>query len=203
MKNEKFRNRYRIPSARAPWWDYGRNGAYFVTICTKQHVRFFGKISEGVMYHSKIGELAFNFWKEIPERFSYISLDAFVIMPDHMHGILVIDKMDDCPVNTRFNRDDSVETRFNRDDSVETRFNRVSTGADQKTGGITGHYNPMLHQNLSRVIRWYKGRTCYESRKILPGFAWQGRFYDRIIRDPDEWGRIRRYIDENPGNWKS
>jgi hypothetical protein len=94
---DKYQNKYRIASARAPWWNYGWNGAYFITICT---------------------------------------------------------------------------------------------------------HNPMLHENISRIIRWYKGRTTFESRKIRPGFAWQTRFYDHIIRNRTSEDNIRRYIWNNPARWK-
>jgi REP element-mobilizing transposase RayT len=68
-------------------------------------------------------------------------------------------------------------------------------------GGATGHKNPMLHANLSSIIRWYKGRTTFESRKVLPDFAWQPRFYDHIIRNDKSFQRISDYIVDNPLNW--
>jgi REP element-mobilizing transposase RayT len=59
-----------------------------------------------------------------------------------------------------------------------------------------------LYDNVSRIIRWYKGRTTFESRKIRPGFAWQTRFYDHIIRNRTSEDNIRRYIWNNPARWK-
>jgi hypothetical protein len=69
-------------------------------------------------------------------------------------------------------------------------------------GGITGEHNPMLHQNLSRVIRWYTGRVTYEAHKTNPDFNWQRRFHDRIIRDPEEFKIKAEYIQQNILNWK-
>ncbi|MDL2312781.1 transposase, partial [Bacteroidales bacterium OttesenSCG-928-B11] len=84
---EKYKDKYRIPSARASWWDYGQNGAYFVTICTHNRKHFFGKIENGKMILSKIGEIAHQYWSEIPAHFPFAYLGEFVVMPNHVHGI--------------------------------------------------------------------------------------------------------------------
>jgi hypothetical protein len=60
----------------------------------------------------------------------------------------------------------------------------------------------MINDNVSHVIKWYKGRVTFESRKIHAGFAWQTRFHDHIIRNNSEFQRIARYITDNPANWK-
>ncbi len=79
---------------------------------------------------------------------------------------------------------------------------RVSTDTEtETTGGVTGHHNPMLHDNVSRIIRWYKGRTTFESHKIRPDFTWQTRFYDHIIRNRTSEDNIRQYIRNNPARW--
>ena len=67
--------------------------------------------------------------------------------------------------------------------------------------GFTGNKNPMLHDNLSRVIRWYKGRCSFEIRKRAPNFKWQPLFYDRIIRNQFEYKSIEQYIIDNPKKW--
>nr|WP_311196069.1 transposase [Antarcticibacterium sp. 1MA-6-2] len=60
----------------------------------------------------------------------------------------------------------------------------------------------MLNENLSKIIRWYKGRTTFEIRKIDPNFSWQSRFHDHIIRNDQSFHRISEYIKNNPSNWK-
>ena len=97
-----FRNKYRIPSTRLQTWDYGWNAAYFVTICTHNRKHYFGEITKPAnnqndkkMNLSDIGILAKHFWSEIPDHFPFVILDEFVIMPDHMHGIIIIDKKKD------------------------------------------------------------------------------------------------------------
>lgn len=87
-----YKNRYRVPSARLAGYDYGSDGAYFVTICTRDRMHFFGDIVDGDIRLSEIGEIADNCWQQIPDHFPFVRLDGFVIMPNHVHGIVVIDQ---------------------------------------------------------------------------------------------------------------
>jgi REP element-mobilizing transposase RayT len=200
---EKFQNKYRIQSARLPDWDYGSNGLYFITICTRNRECFFGDVIDGEMQLSEIGNLAKQYLLEIPKRFPYMDLDEFVIMPNHVHAILVVDKTgDDADDRDRNDLD-------NNDGDCRDAIHRVSTAAPstsdvpnpKQPGGITGDKNPMLHDNISNVLNWYTGRVTFESRKIDKNFGWQARFHDHILRDDDEYQRIKKYIIENPGNW--
>jgi REP element-mobilizing transposase RayT len=86
-----YKNKYRVESARLKNWDYSSDGRYFITICTVDHVRFFGTIANGIMLLSEMGKIADQFWREIPNHFPMVRLDAFVIMPNHVHGIIIID----------------------------------------------------------------------------------------------------------------
>ncbi|GAB3909614.1 transposase [Larkinella knui] len=179
--DDLYKHKYRIPSTRLQSWDYGTNAAYFVTICTHERHHAFGSIQNGEMQLNAAGKIAAEIWQFLPTQFPYVILDEFVVMPNHMHGLLYIDKP---PIGG---------------DAI----NRVST-AHQITGGITGHKNPMLHENLSRIIRWYKGRTTFEIRKWNGGgekFAWQTRFHDHIVRTNDSFRRIQAYIVNNPQKW--
>ena len=99
---KKFQNKYRIPSTRLKNWDYGKNGAYFITICTGNREHFFGEIvtvdNVNEMHLNEIGKLADKFWSEIPKHFPFVELGNYTVMPNHVHGILIIDKtnvMDD------------------------------------------------------------------------------------------------------------
>ncbi|MEH2145786.1 transposase [Nostoc sp.] len=85
----------------------------------------------------------------------------------------------------------------------EDAMNRVSTKGDRQRGGVTGLFNPMLSKNsLSKIVRWYKGRCTFEINQIYQGFRWQERFHDNIIRNEFALDKIRRYIINNPINWK-
>ena len=82
--------RFSDKSLRRPYWDYRKDGAYFITICTKNRVRYFGEVIEGKMELSSLGVIANTLWNEIPEHTRNCRLGAFVIMPDHVHGILIL-----------------------------------------------------------------------------------------------------------------
>ncbi len=228
--SDKFKNKYRIESARLKNWDYGWNASYFLTICTKNRTYFFGDVKNGEMVLNDIGVITQNIWQKIPEYFPYARLDAYVVMPNHIHGILTIDKSNDGIADDRGNiSDDGItDDRGNKsnDGITDDRGNKSDDGIEEtrliasllhgKTGesgesettentppgGITGDKNPMINENLSKIIRWYKGRTTYETRKIQADFAWQPRFYDIIIRNEESYFRISEYIKNNPSKWK-
>ena len=174
---EKFKGKYRIPSARWAAWDYGHNAAYFITICTANRDHYFGKIVNGEMIVSAIGQSALNCWHEVPAHFPFVVLDEFVVMPNHVHGIVVIDK----PVD--------VETRL-----VETQD--IASLRDEPKN----KFGPQS-KNLASIVRGYKiGVTKYARQNNLP-FAWQARYHDHVIRNADECGQIRNYINTNPQKW--
>ncbi|HET8752731.1 MAG TPA: transposase, partial [Salinimicrobium sp.] len=91
---EKFQNKYRIAPNRLQNWDYGWDGKYFITICTKNRDHFFGEIlpSHKEIELSETGRISQEIWNKIPIHFPYVILDEFVVMPNHIHGILIIDK---------------------------------------------------------------------------------------------------------------
>ena len=87
-----YKNKYRIATTRHPEWDYGTDAAYFITICTDHRIHYFGEIYNGIIQLSPIGEYAENFWYEIPLHFPFVKLGAFIVMPNHIHGIIIINK---------------------------------------------------------------------------------------------------------------
>ena len=86
---EKFQDKYRIQSARLKDWDYSSAGAYFITICTRDRIHFFGEIVNGKMAYTPLGILAETLWHEIKQHTKNIELGEFVVMPNHIHGILM------------------------------------------------------------------------------------------------------------------
>ncbi len=195
---DKFQNKYRIASARLHNWDYSSNGAYFITICTQNKEHYFGTINDGKMVLSEIGKLVEQFWIEIPNQFLFIELGNFVIMPNHVHGIIIINKL---------HTNSQVETRFissnNSNTTDETRLIASLQEQPIKNGGFAGDKNPMFHENISKIIRWYKGRCSFEIRKIHADFGWQSRFHDHIIRNANSFENIQNYIQENPERWEN
>jgi putative transposase len=90
VTSDQFKNKYRIESVRLQDWDYSQNGYYFVTICIKNREYLFGQIENDKMILSEIGRIAEQCWREIPSHFTIVELDEFAIMPNHIHGIIVI-----------------------------------------------------------------------------------------------------------------
>ncbi|MEH2377224.1 hypothetical protein [Nostoc sp.] len=127
----KYKGKYRIDSTRLPAWSYASNAGYFVTICTDGKKCFFGEVVQGEMQRSPIGEIAHKLWDEIPNHFSNCQIDSFRVMPNHIHGILVINQTQE---------GDAVNARTQEEDAM----NRVSTRGDGQRGGVTGLFNPML-----------------------------------------------------------
>ena len=144
MQN-KFQNKYRIPSARLQMWDYSNNGAYFITICTQNRHHFFGQIQNQKMQLSEIGKLAEKFWCEIPNHFPIVQLGNFVVMPNHVHGILIIDNSQ-ISLDTRFIASDNVDgmnnSRFITSDDNDENNNiektRLIASLRGEIGGFSG-----------------------------------------------------------------
>jgi REP element-mobilizing transposase RayT len=183
---EKYKNKYRIPSARLQGWDYRNAGAYFITICTHQREHFFGEIKNDKMILSTIGAIIQGFWFEIPKHFDHVQLGEFVVMPNHLHGVLILSEMDD-------------------NDMVETLQCNVSTT------DTTGKPNPEFFRRISpksgsvsRIIGSFKSICTKHIRQTFPdlNFKWQERFHDHIIRDERSFLNISNYIVDNPRRWE-
>jgi len=95
-----FRSKYRVKSTRLPYWDYSSDGWYFITICAKRRECIFGEIKNGIMGLNGLGVVAYKCWEEIPKHFPNALLNDFVIMPNHVHGIIVIENPSN-PVETQ------------------------------------------------------------------------------------------------------
>lgn len=204
--NGKFQNKYRISSTRLKNWNYGQNGAYFITICTKNREHFFGEIvsanGENEMQLNEIGKIADAFWTEIPKHFPFIELGNYVVMPNHVHGILIINKTN--IVDDRI--DNAVETlQCNVYTSVKTLQCNVSTppideNASQKNEQMS-KISP-LAGTISTLIRSYKSVITRNAHYIHADFEWQERFHDHIIHNSESFERIQNYIQNNVTNWK-
>ena len=173
-----YHNKYRIETNRLDCWDYSKYGFYFVTICTHKKKLFFGQSSNDDIMLNAAGKLAEKNWLKIPRQFNSVEIDEFVIMPNHIHGIIFITK------NHTTGRDLIIQ---------------VSTAAKKQIKN-----NPMKSKlSLGKIIRWYKGKTTFEIRHQLDqsDFGWQSRYYEHIIRNQKELEKIREYIYINPIKW--
>ncbi len=198
MHKEKFKNKYRIETTRAQWWDYSGDGAYFITICTKNMEHFFGEIVDKKMNLSAIGQFAQSCWIDIPKHFPFVKLGEFVVMPNHVHGIIIVDKKDSvCGEKTDKPTNTNVETHV----GVETQnFAFLHRQPPQKENVNKNKFGPQS-KNLASIIRGYKIGVTKNARLINPGFKWQPRYHDRIIRDEYHFRKSSYYIINNPKNW--
>ena len=178
-KEEKFQDQYRIESTRLKNWDYSSSGYYFVTICIQDHRCYFGNIVNQKMQLSEIGEIVEKYWLEIPNHFPNVDLDFFVVMPNHIHGVIIIE-----PFSHKC-RDEALPRLYN------------------------GEYPQMSiispsPRSLSTIIGSYKSICSKIVNQKYPkiNFAWQPRFHDHIIRNEKSYQEIRRYIFENPAKWQ-
>lgn len=186
---EKFKNKYRIQSSRLQNWDYASNGYYFVTICTQNRVNYFGNIINGKIKLSQIGEIAYKYWMEIPMHFQFIKLDEFIIMPDHIHGIIQINKSVQKPK--------LGVSSDNSDNSLQTPKLGISSDNPNNPDNSIKYWKP---GNLGVIINQYKRICTINARKINSEFTWQPRYHDRIIRNNHALNTIRNYIKNNPLN---
>ncbi len=225
---EKFNNKYRIPSARLQSWDYGADGAYFITICTQNRRHLFGKVVNGEMQLNELGKLAEKYWLEIPNHFSFIELGNFVIMPNHTHGILIIDvhtpnvqtpklgvSIHDISDGDTTNDTTNVQTTKlgvsaddisdgdTTDDTTNVQTTKLGVSADDISDGDTTNVKtPNLGvSTIGTIINQYKRIVTINARKIYADFGWQSRFHDHIIRDERAFKNIQNYIANNPMNW--
>jgi REP element-mobilizing transposase RayT len=171
-----YKGRYRVESIRLSNWDYRTPGYYFITICVEQRYREpFGYIKNGYMCLSNIGTMAHRYWFDIPKHFPNVSLDVFVIMSDHMHGIIWIRE----PVETCH----GMSLHADQIKHYDHQFNKFSKPISQSIPMIVNQYK-------SAVTRW-----C---RQHQSGFQWQPRYYEHIIRNEQAFHNIQRYIINNP-----
>ena len=204
-----FKNKYRIKSARLPYWDYTTEGFYFVTICTKNKEHFFGTISNGVMQISEVGQIVTKEWLTTELVRENVKLDEWVIMPNHFHGIIVIHEH----VETTRRVVSTIQTRNSGDEGTarETTRRVVSTIQTRNSGNVgtsreTTHrvVSTTLKSNyLCSIIGQFKSIATKKIRENgYHDFAWQPRFHDHIVRNEKSLNRIRTYIQFNPEQWE-
>jgi REP element-mobilizing transposase RayT len=190
----KFKNKYRIESSRLQKWDYGSNGIYFITICKKNRELFFGNIKNNNIELSNIGQLANQFWTEIPKHFKNIELGEFIIMPNHIHGIII-----NHPIQTR-------QCHISTEDNKNNITTKPTHGLGSKENNKNKTIGQKRFQNqgkntISSIIGSFKSVTTKHARKINPKFAWQPLFWDSIIRDEKGLKNVTYYIKNNPKKW--
>ena len=167
-------------SIRMKHYDYSQSGFYLVTICVEKRQCVFGEICEDTMHINAVGQIAQSMWESLPQRFSTVRLDSFVIMPNHVHGIIELREAEIPP---------DVASTISH---APARFQaHMGDEAIKKA-------NPSLGQ----IVRTFKGAATYEIRRAdRPGFAWQGGYHESVLRNEKALEYAQRYIMNNPLTW--
>ena len=219
-------------SIRLKGYDYSQAGLYFITICVQDRKCLFGKITGASpagaqMELNEFGSVAYEQWQKLPERFTNIELDVFQIMPNHMHGIIVL-----TDVGAGFTpaRDDNA---FADEKITGANPARIITNTpDQNNPNNPGHDDAVVHddnliadqigagaspapttaksKSVGDIVGAYKSLVANECLKIfkqkypgeMMGKLWQRNYYEHIIRDEQSYQRISDYIINNPLKWK-
>jgi REP element-mobilizing transposase RayT len=160
-------------SIRLKNYDYASSGAYFVTIVTHGRQCLFGQIVDGKMRLNEWGAIAERCWMEIPQHYPYVILDAFVIMPNHVHGIIILN-----------------------DNGSIVGANNHSPLRNDRPRGTTQTIGSIVRGFKIGVTKWFRQHTDIYN-------VWQRNYYEHIIRNDMELQRIREYIVNNPTNWRN
>jgi REP element-mobilizing transposase RayT len=212
-----FKNKYRVESARKEGKDYRDNGWYFITVVTKNREPFFGHVENDQTILSHMGHIISNEWTRISCR-PWVYMDEWVIMPNHIHGIIRIDR----PVKRKRHNAPNVGDDIVAGVRVETPHDppafaeHITSNDPIASWGVSTittepphlKQSPPLQSSrlyansIGSIINQFKS-AC--TKRIWAAgyrhFAWQPRFHDHIIRDERALENIRNYIRMNPANW--
>jgi putative transposase len=157
-------------------YDYRESGAYFVTVCTWQRIPVLSRVSADGVRLSPAGRIVHRVWEELPDHFPHVSLDAFVVMPDHVHGIVLFGP--------------ALADRID---------------AEWQAGAGMGRSRPVVRAgSLGAVMRSFKSaatRAINEARRQPGQPLWQRGYWDRVLRNDVELARARDYVADNPRRW--
>jgi len=166
--------RHHRHSIRLKGYDYSLSGAYFITICVHHGQCVLGAIDNAEMRLSAYGNIVAATWESLPDHYSCIELDAFVVMPNHVHGIVVL-------------VDASTDTLPTAETGLEPALTR------------NGHRHGL--PEIVRAFKSFSARGINQSKGIQGQPFWQRNYYEHIIRNERAYLAIREYILSNPANW--
>jgi len=188
-------------SIRLQGYDYSQAGAYFITICTQNRERLFGEIADGEMKMNDAGQMVQTVWDEMPNRFDGLELDRFVVMPNHIHGVIVLPRRGEscirpciCPIIPP-GIHSNPPNGYSTDHGGEYKIRPYGT----------------LPGTVGRIFQAFKSITTHEYTNGVkqhgwlpfPGKLWQRNYWEHIIRNESELNRIRDYVNNNPTEWES
>jgi putative transposase len=185
----------RRKSLRLPEYDYTEAGGYFITIVTHNRERLFGEIINGLMRLNEFGEIANKEWFRTAELRPTVELfdDEFVVMPDHIHGIIwIVETVGAERCSARLHKPKRVERRSTP--TIKTGHSRSMTTKPPQPG------------SLGVIVRAYISTVAYQINRVrnTRGFPiWQRNYYEHVIRDDKDLDEICAYIEGNPSTWET
>ncbi|TRO79784.1 transposase [Trichloromonas acetexigens] len=174
-------------SVRLRDFDYARGGGYFVTLCAWQRECLFGDVHDVGMRLNDFGMVVGECWAAIPEHFPHVQLDAFVVMPNHVHGVLLFD-----------HRHSAVGAQH----AAPLQWAAHKMPEPMEKRGITP--NNVIPGSLGAVVRSFKSAVTkrINTMRDNPGCpVWQRNYHEHVIRDERDLYAIRQYIADNPAKW--
>ena len=172
-------------SIRIPGFDYTRHGTYFITVATKSGEDLFGMINQGVMLGNGLAKIVQEEWERTAVFRPGVRLDAFIVMPDHIHGLItILADGGGLTTNTRRVVEDSVA-----EDLAKLKIDGPHGPARGSIGAIVGQFKSITTKRINSV-------------RQTPGMpVWQRNYFERIIRDEQDYQNTVNYILNNPMNW--
>ena len=187
-------------SIRLDGYDYAQPGGYFVTLCVQDRVCLFGNVVDGRMRLNRFGQVVAGRWRWLEQRYAHVRHDAWVVMPNHLHGIVVLTGGD-------ANRGGNGGRRSSRGGSRTAPTTTVNKPTpDEPTPDEPAPAKSSKRKPLGRLIGAFKTVSTKRMNQMrdTPGERiWQRNFYERIVRDAREHARIRQYIRDNPRRWNA
>jgi REP element-mobilizing transposase RayT len=211
-------------SLRLKGYDYSQPGAYFITICTENGISYLGNIVDGITISYPISDIIQEIWQEIPQKFQCVDIDTFIIMPNHVHGIIIINRecrdlihqvpIDNFIKNNNVGLMNQAPTKNHSIDKKGCLMNQAPTKNHAPAKSQISKMNQtqnktknwILMQNSKRtvgkIIRYFKAKTAkIVHDKFFPSFQWQRNYYEHTVRSARELSSIREYIINNPIKW--
>ncbi|CAN5645601.1 transposase [soil metagenome] len=185
-------------SIRLKGYDYSQAGLYFITICCQDRKCRFGKIENGEMILNELGTIAYNKWIKLVERFTSFELDVFQIMPNHMHGIILLNDVAGADTLAQLGQPQGLApTDAVAENGSITDCDDIWTGAspvptNATIGEIIGAYKSLVFNGCLKI---------YKSKNDMMGKLWQRNYYEHIIRNIKSYENISNYIINNPAKW--
>ncbi|RNL69246.1 hypothetical protein ED312_22470 [Sinomicrobium pectinilyticum] len=188
----KYKGKYNTGSSRLKKWNYAGKGTYFITMVTQNRRCIFGSIENGMMQDNEWGKITRREWYRSFEIRKEISMDAFVLMPNHLHAVITIIP----PAVTKEKAVTSPEVRAKASPAFIRKPKSLSSFVAGYKSSVTTQINNWIDRNISPML--FPELKKYNKENRL----WQPNYHDHIVRTPYEYHRILRYIENNPKKWE-